>query len=85
MTVPPIRQSAQNRRRLTLRPCDHKHHFMRRQIPRPPNVHQHIIIDIEIAELAGDFGVFRHGIAGDADLAPMVLGGIDDLLHPRNQ
>ena len=46
---------------------------------------EHVVGHVQIAEFARDLGVFRHGIAGDADFAFVVAGGIHHLLHPRHQ
>ena len=62
-----------------------KYDFVRGHCLGLPDADEHVVIHIEITKFARDLGIFRHGIAGDADLAFVVARGIDHLLHTRNQ
>ena len=85
LTMAAAGELAQYSRWLALGAGHHKDDFVRRQRLCLADVHQHAVIHIEIAEFPGDFGVFGHGVASDANFALVVASRVNHLLNAGHQ
>ncbi len=79
------RQAVQHGHGLALRAGGHDDDLLGRQPVDLVQADQHVVGDVEIAQLAGHLGVFDHAPAGDGDLALVSLGHIHHLLDARDQ
>ena len=78
-------QPVQDRHWLALGSSCHDDHLVGRQAIDVLQAHQHILRDIEIAQLAGNLGVLDHTPAGNGDLAPVLPCDVHHLLDARDQ
>ncbi len=79
------RQPSQDRRRFALGAGRYDDCFVGRQVPDLPQSHQHIVGDVEVAQLAGHFGVVGHRPPGDRDLTVVLYRHVHDLLDAGDE
>jgi hypothetical protein len=79
LLVAVVGHARQRRHRLALRTGRHQHHLVRRS--SVDLVDDDTVRHVQVAEIAGDLHVADHRAADVRDLATVLGGGVDDLLH----
>ena len=75
----------ERRGRLALAARGHDHHALVRQPGRVPRRHQNALGHVQVAHLQRHLYVVRHAAAHHGHLAVVFHGGIDHLLHSRDE
>ena len=79
-----VGDTSKRRQGLALRAGAHDDDFLRRNTLQLICVNEVIVLDVEVAELAGDIGVLDHGATRNNDFSTIFDGSIADLLHAMN-